>query len=149
MSTDWKAIIKTETVRLRKQYDISLDAAFSLYMGSLLADLDEDTSFQGIRPSGSNDKGIDFFHVDDDSERATVMQCKYSAKADVSTKQSHLLALLNGLEWLEQPEQVALEGKPDLLAAAHEFQRALDLKYRIEIIYAAFGPPNSTVQRDA
>lgn len=148
MSTDYISLIKSEVDRFSQQYAITQDAAFVAYMGSILFDMDEDVAYQALIPP-NGDKGIDFFYVDDDGERVLIMQGKYSPQGKVNTKQSHFLALTNGIDWLEQPEQMQIEGKPALLDAAQQLKAALESGYRIEIFFVALGDKDNNILRNA
>ncbi|MEW6387862.1 MAG: AIPR family protein [Thermodesulfobacteriota bacterium] len=148
MVTDYLSVIRNEVERISDQYGISNDNAFVVYIGSVLFDIDEDIAFQALIPS-SGDKGIDFFYVDEDGERVLILQAKYSPEGTVNTKQSHFLTLTNGIDWLEQPEQVEIEGNPVLFDASHQFRAALDTGYRVEIFFVALGNENKNIKRNA
>ena len=148
MPTDYISLIKAEVDRFSQQYALTQDNAFVAYIGSVLFDMDEDVAFQALIPS-NGDKGIDFYYVDDDGERVLIMQGKYSPQGKVHTKQSHFLALTNGIDWLEQPEQVEIEGNPALLDAAQQLKAALEAGYRIEIFFVALGDENINIRRNA
>jgi len=149
MATDFLAMIATNVERLAATYGVSLSDAFPIYVGTTMFDLDEDVAFQAAQPGGGNDKGIDLVYVDDDAERVVVMQAKYSPTGTVNTSQSHYLKLMNGVDWLEQLEQIEVEGQAELLASSELFTSAVSDGYRVEIYFVALGTPNETIIRDA
>jgi len=107
--------------------------------------LDEDEAFEAVSYDGANDKGIDLFHIDHESERVLVGQLKYRAKGDYKGKKPELLNLIHATDWLNDPEALDRDGRKDLAVAARDYLQAVGNGFSVEYLYVYTGLPNKDV----
>lgn len=109
-----------------------------------ILDLSEDEALEAASIDGANDKGIDFFCVDNDQGRAVVAQGKYNPGMTVNVREKDLSQLQTSLNWLSAPEAVRRDGRHDLAQAADDYLAAVRGGYGVELwfIYTAKRNPN-------
>ena len=111
-----------------------------MWIAAEYLNLDEADAFEAASVDGGNDKDLDLFFVDDEAERIIVGQSKFNAKGQYRGKKNQLLGLLHTTDWLKDREGLAREGRPELEAAAREYNEATLKGYPVEYIYAFCGP---------
>jgi hypothetical protein len=114
--------------------------AFLMWYAVESLGLEPDDAFEAVSVEGGNDKGIDFFHIDQDHQRIILAQGKYQANGKYKAKQGELYELLHAPDWLKDPPALEKEGRPDLADDAEEFMEAIDNGFGVEFIYAYCGP---------
>jgi hypothetical protein len=124
----------------RKKYRLSEGKAFGMWVATEYLGLDETDAFEAVSVDGGNDKDLDLFFVDEETERIVVSQTKFNAKGRYRAKKNELLGLLHTTDWLKNPEGLAREGRPELEAAAREYTDATSKGYPVEYVYAFCGP---------
>src|SRR5207245_2940613 len=112
-----------------------------------ILEIDEDAALEAISVEGANDKGIDFFHVDDEEGRVFIGQGKFSAGLEHTAKEKDVSTLESSLNWLANPEALRRDGKPDLAQAAEDFLQAQKDGYGIELLYVYAGPKSANVEK--
>lgn len=134
-----------EVKRYRTDYSLSEGKAFGLWYATDGLELEEDEAFEAVSFDGGNDKDIDLFYVDQQSERVLVGQLKFNAKGQYRGKKNELLALIHTSDWLKDPVSLERDGRSDLAAAAHDYVDAIGRGFSVEYIYAYCGPANKDV----
>lgn len=129
----------------RKDYSLSEGKAFGLWYGIDCLELQDDEAFEAVSFDGGNDKDIDFFFIDQESERVIVGQLKYHAKGLYKARKSELLSLIHTTDWLKDPEALSRDGREDLAAAASEYIEAVSQGFAVEYIYVYCGPQQKDV----
>lgn len=137
--------VATQVKRYRNDYSISEGKAFGLWYATEGLELEEDEAFEAVSFDGGNDKDIDLFYVDQESERVLIGQLKFSAKGQYRGKKNELLALIHTSDWLRDPVSLERDGRADLASAAHDYLDAVGRGFSVEYIYAYCGPANKEV----
>jgi len=104
MPADFKTALRRKLDHIKDQNGLTEDKAFLIWFLTEILELDDDAALEAISVEGANDKGIDFFHVDDDEGRVFIGQGKYSPKLEHAAKESGVFTLESSLNWLVNPE---------------------------------------------
>lgn len=147
MATDFKTALERELSHIKTQNGLSDDKAFLVWFQTAILEIDEDAALEAISVEGANDKGIDFFHVDDDEGRVFIGQGKFSTGLDHVARERDVSNLESSLNWLSNPEALRRDGKPDLAQAAEDFLQAQKDGYGIELLYVCAGPKSANVDK--
>src|SRR5262245_21694221 len=70
------------------------------------------------RFDGGNDRGVDLFYVDDESQRVVIAQTKYFKSSTRSPKPADVALALDTLDALADPNALRADGRADLAEAA-------------------------------
>lgn len=147
MPADFKTALHRKLDHIEDQNGLTEDKAFLIWFLTEILELDEDAALEAISVEGANDKGIDFFHVDDDEGRVFIGQGKYSRKLEHAAKESGVANLESSLNWLANPEALRREGQGDLAQAAEDYLEAMKEGYGTELIYFYAGPKSANVDK--
>jgi hypothetical protein len=109
---------------LAKRHKISEDKAFAVWYGIEAFRLSEDEALEAASYDGGNDRGIDFFLVDDEWERVVIAQFKNLKNAAKAPKAGDLALLLDTLDELDEPQELLDAGRDDLAEAAGALEEA-------------------------
>jgi len=137
--------LSKEVKRYRNEYSLSEGKAFGLWYATDGLELEEDEAFEAVSFDGGNDKDIDLFYVDQESERVLVGQLKFNAKGQYRGKKNELLGLFHTSDWLRDPVSLERDGRSDLAAAARDYVDTIGRGFSVEYIYAYCGPANKDV----
>lgn len=107
--------------------------------------LDEEVAYEAVSFDGGNDKGVDLFYVDHESERVVISQLRYRTKGNYRAKRPDLLNLLHTTDWLMKPEDLEREGRDDLAAAGRDYLDAVGKSYSVDFLFIYAGPANKDV----
>ena len=77
---DFLKYVSQQVQRYRKEYSLSEGKAFGLWYAVDSLELQEDEAYEAVSYDGANDKDIDFFYIDQESERVLVGQLKFNGK---------------------------------------------------------------------
>lgn len=133
------AYLRQRVRQFERFYGISRGQAFMLWYAVEGLELDQDDAYEAVSYDGGNDKGIDFFRVDEEYERVVIAQGKYNSQGRYKPQTGELLELLHTTDWLSDPEALSREGREDLAAAAEDYIRALENGYSVEYIFVYCG----------
>lgn len=139
-TTEFLKYLNKEVTTYRKKYKLTEGKAFGMWVATEYLGLDETDAFEAVSVEGGNDKDLDLFFVDEETERIVVSQTKFNARGRYRAKKNELLGLLHTTDWLKNPEGLAREGRPELEAAAQEYVAATSKGYPVEYVYAFCGP---------
>src|SRR5207248_2315364 len=89
-----------------QQYQLSKGKAFMLWYGVEALRLSEDEALEAVLYDGGNDKGIDLFHIDEESERIVIGQGKYRSNGRYKGVPGELYELVHTSDWLSNPESL-------------------------------------------
>jgi hypothetical protein len=119
------------------------DRAFMVWYGMHALQLEEVEAVEAASYDGGNDRGIDFFLVDDAPERVVIAQSKYLKRSDKHPKPEELALLLRVLDELEDPQGLRDAGRGDLAEAADDLADAVGRGYSVELqlVYPGKGSP--------
>jgi len=102
--------------------------------------LHETDAFEAASVDGGNDKDLEIFFVDEETERIVVGRTKFNENGRYRAKKNELRGLLHTTDWLKNPNGTVSEGRRELEAAAREYADAISRGYPVEYIYAFCGP---------
>lgn len=147
MSKHFTSRLNAAVELAKAKFQLKENVAFLLWFGINILDLSEDEALEASSVEGSNDKGIDFFHVDDEQGRVIVAQGKYAPDMAVNVKESHLSNLESSLHWLSNPEALRREGKSELAQAAEDYQKAISDGYGVELWFVYTAPRKANIEK--
>lgn len=127
------------------EYAVSRGKAFTIWYGIEALGLDDDAAYEASQADGGNDKGIDFFHVDEEHERVVVLQGKYRKRGDYKPKVGELYELLHSVDWLSDPEALRREGRDDLASDAEDYVEARNNDWTTEFHFVYVGPADRDI----
>lgn len=141
--------LRNKIDELQSRYKLSEGKAFAMWFCIENLELDESDAFEAASLDGGNDKDIDLFLVDEETERVTIGQLKFGSQGKYRAKKGELLALIHSTDWLVDPEALKREGRPELANAAVQYLEAQQKGYATEYIYAYCGPTHRDVNDTA
>jgi hypothetical protein len=116
--------MREEVADLGQRLGIDEDHAFTAWYAKVALRLDDAEALEAMSYDGGNDRGIDFFLVDDERERIIVGQSKYFKKSDRNPKPAELTHLFNTAEELTDPQELRDAGRDDLADAGEDYLEA-------------------------
>ena len=138
-------LLNKKTQTFKANYQLSDGKAFGMWLATEYLGLDEGEAFEAVSIDGGNDKDIDLFFVDDETERVIIGQLKFNAKGSYKATKNELLGLLHTTDWLKDIEGIKREGRKELESAALDYNQAVTSGYSVEYVYAFCGPANKEV----
>jgi len=147
MSKNFAASLKREIQRIGKRSGLRIPSAFLFWFATSILELSEDDAREAISVEGANDKGIDLIWIDDEEGRIVIAQGKYSPSLTYRAKESDLAKLESSLNWLANPEALRRDGKNELAQVAHDYCRAVQDGYGVELWYVCTGPKSANVEK--
>jgi hypothetical protein len=76
---EFKKYLVHQVKKYRADYSLNEGKAFGLWYAVDSLALQEDEAYEAVSLDGGNDKDIDFFYVDQESERVLIGQLKFNA----------------------------------------------------------------------
>lgn len=143
----FSSILNREVTRLANKHEIKKFRAFSVWFAQVAADLSEEEAVEASSIDGANDKGIDLFSINREDGKVIIAQSKYNENGDYRPKTSEVDALLGSVNWLNTPESLRRDGKPDLATAAEEYLDAIKQGYGTEFWFVYCGPKCANVEK--
>lgn len=137
--------IQEQVQGYQEAYSLSAGKAFMLWYGIEALSLSEDEAYEAASYDGGNDKSIDLFYVDDENERIVIAQGKFNAQCRYAPSVGEYLALVHATDWLQYPEDLHREGRPDLADAATDYKEALIKGYAVDFHFVYMGPSHRDV----
>jgi hypothetical protein len=147
MKSDFSAALAREITHIEARHGVGAGKAFTLWFATEILDIDESAALEAVSVEGANDKGIDLFYVDDETENVLVAQGKYSAGLKYRAKEGDVAILQNCLNWLANPEALAREGRVELAEAASDYVKGLKDGYSVELAYVYAGPKSVNIDK--
>lgn len=140
-------VVRKEVRAIAKMFSVSEYLAFAVWFAKLVLDLDDDDAYDALSVEGPNEKGMDLFWIDHTNRRVFISQCKYSPKGTHRPKVKDLESLLSCIDWLVSPEALDREGRPELVAAARDYQEAIEQDYSVQLWFAYCGKRDENVDK--
>jgi hypothetical protein len=137
--------LRQQVKNYQKHYTLNEGKAFGMWYAVDSLAIEEDEAYEAVSFDGGNDKDIDFFYIDQETERVLVGQLKFNRKGEYKGKKSELLSLIHTTDWLKDPEALQRDGRKDLATAANEYLSAVGDGFSVEYLYVYCGPPNKDV----
>lgn len=142
---DFMKYVVQQVKAIHDEWETTIGQAFGMWFATEYLDLEDVAAYECVAFDGGNDKDIDFFYIDHESERVLIAQLKYNAKGQYKAKKNELLGLIHTIDWLRDPESLARDGRTDLEAAAKEYLEATANEYSVEFVYVYCGPSHKDV----
>lgn len=143
---DFLKAMQDEVRELSRRLKVDEPKAFVVWFATIVFDLDEDEAKEGLLER-ANDKGIDFFWVDEHSKRVVIAQCKYSSQGKSSPREGDLEKLFGSIDWLTSPGALKEEGRPELVEASEKYCRAIDQQFTTELWFVYCGSRKSNIEK--
>lgn len=147
VSPNFEQELRTEVTALALRLDIREDKAFIVWYATEAFRLDEDEAVEAISYGGGNDRGVDFFLVDDENERVVIGQSKYIQNSNRHPKPAELTLLLNTITELSDPQELRDAGRADLADAADDFHSARNNGYDVQLQFLYPGAQSEELDR--
>jgi hypothetical protein len=144
---DFEKTFRKSLVDLAKRHRISENKAFAVWYGITAFRLSEEEALEAASYDGGNDRGIDFFLVDDEWERVVIVQFKNHKNASRAPKPAELALLLDTLDELEEPQELLDAGRDDLAEAAGALGEARSNGYSVQLQFVYPGARSPELER--
>jgi hypothetical protein len=131
------------------RYSLNVGKAFMVWYAIEALGLEEDIAFSAVSIDGGNDKGIDLFYVDDETQTVIIAQGKYHRQANYNARPGTLYELIHSTDWFDNPQTVANEGRTELEDAAVDYREALAKSYSVDYHFVYMGPPKRELEDSA
>lgn len=144
---DFKNTLDRALEGLIERHGVTVDRAFAIWYGIEAFRLTEDEAREAASYDGGNDRGIDFFFVDDDSERVVIAQFKNLKNPEKAPKPAELALLLDALDELDEPQELLDAGRSDLAEAAAALDEARRAGYSVQLQFVYPGARSPDLDR--
>lgn len=148
MAPNFEEELRAEVKELAERFSITESKAFAVWYGLVALRLGDQEALEAASYDGGNDRGADFFFVDDEWERVVIAQWKYYASANKTPKATDLAHLFNLPTELSDPQDLRDDGRSDLAEAAEALAEARDRGYALDLRFIYPGLPNKQRDRD-
>lgn len=148
MAEDFEKALRKDVAEIAKRLEISESRAFAVWYGKVALRLEEQEALEAASYDGGNDRGADFFFVDDEWDRVIIAQWKYYASSNKTPPASELAQLFNVPNELADPQDLRDDGRDDLAEAAEALAEARDRGYALELRFFYPGKKHKDRDRD-
>jgi AIPR protein len=142
MASTFEKTLREEVEELAERLDITKSKAFAVWYGKVDLRLNEKEALEAASYDGGNDRGTDFFFVDDEWDRVIIAQWKYYASANKTPKAGDITQLFNVPDELADPQDLRDEGRADLAEAAEALKEARARNYSVDLRFIYPGKKN-------
>jgi AIPR protein len=132
---------------LSTRHGITEDKALAVWYGIEGHRLSEEEALEAASFDGGNDRGIDFFLIDDEWERAVIAQFKNIKRPERAPKPADLALLLDVIDELADTQELLDAGRADLAEAADALQEARDRGYAVQLQFVYPGAKSAELDR--
>lgn len=146
MAPNFEKTLREEVAKLAKRLSITETKAFAVWYGLIALRLNEQEALEAASYDGGNDRGADFFFVDDEWERVVVAQWKYYKSSKKTPGAADLAHLFNLPTELSDAQGLRDDGREDLAEAAEALEEARDRGYALDLRFLY--PGVKSKQRD-
>jgi hypothetical protein len=140
--------LRAEVSEIANRLGITESKAFAVWYGKVVLRLGEQEALEAASYDGGNDRGADFFFVDDEWERIVIAQWKYYASSSKTPRDGDLTQLFNVPNELADPQDLRNDGRADLAEAAEALSEARDRRYALELHFVYPGKRHKDRDRD-
>ncbi len=81
------------------------------------------------------------------NRKVLIAQCKHSAKGSHRPKEKDLTSLLSSTDWLASPQALEREGRPELVAAAKEYQDVVEQGFSTQLWFTYCGQRDENIDK--
>lgn len=147
MSSNFGPTLKNDVKNIAKRTGLSESKAFMFWFATQILEMDDDNALEAASIDGANDKGMDFFHINDEESRILIAQGKYSKTLKHRPKEAELTKLEGSVQWLSSPESLERDGRLDLAQVAKDYRDGRLKGFSIEFFYVYAGPRDANIEK--
>ena len=133
MASTFEQALRREVTEIADRLGITKSKAFAVWYAKIALRLDEQEALEAASFDGGNDRGTDFFFVDDEWERVIIIQWKYFAGPTKTPAAGDLTQLFNVINELSDPQDLRDDGRSDLAEAAEALEEARNRGYALDL----------------
>ncbi len=133
MSPGFHAALNSTVAELADRLTIDVDRALAVWYGIEAFHLEESEAIEAASYDGGNDRGVDFFLVDDEWERVVIAQFKNLKSPARAPKPADLALLFDTLNELSEPQELIDAGRSDLAEASAALEEARERRYSVQL----------------
>jgi hypothetical protein len=142
----FEQIMRDAVREIAKEQGCSEDRAFAIWYAQVALRLGRIEAVDVTRFDGGNDRGIDLFYVDDESQRVVIAQTKYFKTSTKAPKPADVALALDALDALEDPNALRADGRADLAEASDDLEAAREQGYGVHIQIVYPGPARNGLE---
>lgn len=144
----FEEVMRAEVADLAKRLGISASKGFAVWYGKVALRLGEQEALEAASYDGGNDRGTDFFFVDDEWDRVIILQWKYYKTPNKTPPASEITHLFNIPSELSDPQDLRDDGRQDLAEAAEALDEARDRNYALDLRFVYPGKRHKDRDRE-
>ncbi len=148
MANDFEQTLRDQVEEIASRLGITKSKAFAVWYGKVVLRLQEQEALEAASYDGGNDRGTDFFFVDDEWDRVIVAQWKYYASSKKAPKAGDLTQLFHIPSELSDPQDLRDDGREDLAEAADALNEARDRGYALDLRFVYPGQKDKDRDRE-
>lgn len=133
MAANFEKTLRAEIKKLAQRLALPETRAFAVWYAVRALRLSEQEAIEATSYDGGNDRGTDFFYVDDEWDRVVIMQWKYYASSTKTPGAGELTQLFHTVDELADAQSLRDDGRPDLAEAAEALDEARSRNYTIDL----------------
>ena len=133
MSSTFETRLRAQVTTLAKRLSITESKAFAAWYGIYVLRLQEQEALEAASYDGGNDRGTDFFYIDDEVERVLILQWKYYQTSAKTPDAGDLTQLFNTPDELSESQELRDAGRADLAEAADALAEARARGYELDL----------------
>lgn len=133
MTNSFETTMRQEVAEIAQRHGITESRAFAVWYGKIVLRMSEQEALEAASYDGGNDRGTDFFFVDDEWDRVIISQWKYYKSADKTPGAGDLTQLFNVISELSDAQDLRDDGRDDLAEAADALSEARDRGYAVDL----------------
>lgn len=144
----FEATMRKRVKEIADHLGITESKAFAVWYGTVVLRLGEQEALEAASYDGGNDRGTDFFYMDDEWDRVIVGQWKYYKSSNKTPPAADITHLFNTPDELSDPQDLRDDGRDDLAEAAEALEEARARNYSIELRFFYPGKRHADRDRD-
>lgn len=147
MAPAFHSYLASTVEELGKRLGITSDRALAVWYGIEALHLDESEAQDAASYDGGNDRGVDFFVVDEEWERVLIAQFKNLKNPVRAPKPADLALLFDTLNELAEPQELINVGRADLAEAAEALAEARQKGFTVQLHFVYPGKQGDELDR--
>lgn len=148
MASSFEKTLREQVKEIAKRLEITESRAFAVWYGKVALRLNEKEALEAASFDGGNDRGTDFFFVDDEWERVIIVQWKFYASSNKTPTAGDLTQLFHVYDELSDPQDLRDEGRDDLAEASEALAEARRRNYALDLRFLYPGKRHKDRDRD-
>lgn len=133
MASSFETTMRQQVAEIAQRHGITESRAFAVWYGKIVLRMSEQEALEAASYDGGNDRGTDFFFVDDEWDRVIISQWKYYKSSEKTPGAGDLTQLFNVISELSDAQDLRDDGRDDLAEAADALDEARDRGYAVDL----------------